>query len=91
MLSALLCGALFAGMGVVNISAEEAAEPCTITFTYWGSGAEQAAIEASLETFQEAYPEIKVNAIHIPSDDFLTKINSMIAAGETPDISYSAS
>jgi multiple sugar transport system substrate-binding protein len=66
-------------------------EECTITFTYWGSGAEQAAIEASLKTFHEAYPQITVNAIHIPSEDFLTKINSMIAAGESPDISYSAS
>lgn len=91
MITALLCSTAVAGLGVMNIQAEEAAEPCTITFTYWGSGAEQAAIEASLVTFQEAYPDITVNAIHIPSDDFLTKINSMIAAGETPDISYSAS
>lgn len=91
MLAAVLCGAVIAGMNAGSIQAEEAVEPCTITFTYWGSGAEQAAIEASLETFQEAYPDITVNAIHIPSDDFLTKINSMIAAGETPDISYSAS
>lgn len=87
--SALMCSAAIMGIGV-SVHAEDI-EPCTITFTYWGSGAEQAAIEASLETFQEAYPEITVNAIHIPSDDFLTKINSMIAAGETPDISYSAS
>lgn len=91
MLAALLIGTIMFGAGAVTAGAEEGTEPCTITFTYWGSGAEQAAIEASLETFQEAYPEITVNAIHIPSDDFLTKINSMIAAGETPDISYSAS
>jgi multiple sugar transport system substrate-binding protein len=86
--TALCCMALL-GINTINASAEE--EPCTITFTYWGSGAEQAAIEASLETFQEAYPYITVNAIHIPNDDFLTKLNSMIAAGEAPDISYSAS
>ena len=77
--SALMCSAAIMGIGV-SVHAEDI-EPCTITFTYWGSGAEQAAIEASLKTFQEAYPEITVNAIHIPSDDFLTKINSMIAAG----------
>ncbi|MGP1589538.1 extracellular solute-binding protein [Oribacterium sp. oral taxon 102] len=80
-----------ASNGSVAATDSNGEEPCAITFTYWGSGAEQAAIEASLETFQQAYPEITVNAIHIPSDDFLTKINSMIAAGETPDISYSAS
>lgn len=89
MISVLMCTAVLTGLGNVAVQAEE--EPCTITFTYWGSGAEQAAIEASLETFQEAYPYITVKGIHIPSEDFLTKINSMIAAGETPDISYSAS
>lgn len=72
-------------------SMTEAGEQVEITFTYWGSGAEKAAIEASIGTFEQAYPNIKVNAMHIPSEDFLTKLNAMIAAGETPDISYSAS
>lgn len=45
-----------------------------ITFTYWGSGAEKTAIEASVKTFEEANPDIKVKAMHIPSDDFLTKL-----------------
>lgn len=89
-LPCLLCGMLFAGISVMSTQAEEI-EECTITFAYWGSGAEQAAIEASLETFQEAYPQITVNAMHIPEEDFLVKINSMIAAGEPLDISYSAS
>jgi len=62
-----------------------------LTFTYWGSGAEKAAIEASIKTFEKAYPNIKVKGMHIPSEDFLTKINAMIAAGDAPDISYSAS
>lgn len=70
---------------------ETGGEPVEITFTYWGSGAEKTAIEASVKTFEEANPDIKVKAMHIPSDDFLTKLNAMIAAGETPDISYSAS
>lgn len=72
-------------------NAADSEEQVEITFTYWGSGAEKAAIEASIETFEDAYPNIKVNAMHIPSEDFLTKLNAMIAAGETPDISYSAS
>ncbi|MDD3172721.1 MAG: sugar ABC transporter substrate-binding protein [Herbinix sp.] len=66
-------------------------DPVEITFTYWGSGAEKEAIEASIATFEDAYPNIKVKGMHIPSEDFLTKLNAMIAAGETPDISYSAS
>ena len=39
----------------------------------------------------EANPNIEVDLMHIPSEDFLTKLNAMIAAGEAPDVSYSAS
>ena len=49
------------------------------------------AIEESVDKFMEANPNIEVNLMHIPSEDFLTKLNAMIAAGEAPDVSYSAS
>lgn len=71
-------------------SSSKTGKQVEITFTYWGSPAEQKAIESSCATFMKAHPNIKVNGIHIPSADFLTKLNSMIAAGNTPDISYSA-
>lgn len=60
-----------------------------LTFTYWGSPVEKKSIEASIKTFEEANQNIKVNGVYIPSSDFLTKLNAMIAAGNTPDISYS--
>ena len=63
----------------------------TIKFTYWGSGDEKKAIEESVDKFMEANPNIEVDLMHIPSEDFLTKLNAMIAAGEAPDVSYSAS
>src|SRR5690554_2362361 len=64
-------------------------ETVTLKFTYWGSGDEKKAIEESVDMFMEENPNIKVNLMHIPSEDFLTKLNAMIAARETPDISYS--
>lgn len=66
-------------------------ESVTLKFTYWGSGDEKKAIEESVDKFMEKYPNIEVDLMHIPNEDFLTKLNAMIAAGETPDISYSAS
>lgn len=76
--------------GGASTAPPAADEQVEITLTFWGSPAEKAAIEASCATFMEAYPHIKVNSMHIPNDDFLTKLNSMIAAGNAPDISYSA-
>ncbi len=60
-------------------------EQVTIKFTYWGSGDEKKAIEEAVEKFMETYPNITVDLMHIPNEDFLTKLNAMIAAGEAPD------
>lgn len=89
-----------AGSGEQTASAEGEAggaatgdeqEQVTIKFTYWGSGDEKKAIEEAVEKFMETYPNITVDLMHIPNEDFLTKLNAMIAAGEAPDVSYSAS
>jgi multiple sugar transport system substrate-binding protein len=73
------------------VSKNGSEKPIVITMTYWGSPAEKTAVEASIATFEAAHPGVEVKGMHIPSDNFLTKLNSMIAAGNTPDISYSAS
>ena len=106
-LAALMtCTALFTGCGGTGETASKDSESTettakadnkdsdekeTIKFTYWGSGDEKKAIEESVDKFMEANPNIEVNLMHIPSEDFLTKLNAMIAAGEAPDVSYSAS
>lgn len=68
---------------------QPAGKQSAIKFTYWGSPVEKKAIENAIASFEEAHPNIKVNAIHIPND-FYTKLTAMIAGNETPDISYSA-
>lgn len=60
-----------------------------VKFMYWGSPAEVAAVESAIEDFEEAYPDIKIDGINVPGDDFYTKLTAMIASGEAPDISYS--
>ena len=89
-LAALMtCTALFTTTAKAENKGSDEKE--TIKFTYWGSGDEKKAIEESVDKFMEANPNIEVNLMHIPSEDFLTKLNAMIAAGEAPDVSYSAS
>ena len=89
-LAALMtCTALFTTTAKAENKGSDEKE--TIKFTYWGSGDEKKAIEESVDKFMEANPNIDVDLMHIPSEDFLTKLNAMIAAGEAPDVSYSAS
>lgn len=84
-LAALMtCTALFTT--TANAKNKGSDEKETIKFTYWGSGDEKKAIEESVDKFMEANPNIEVDLMHIPSEDFLTKLNAMIAAGEAPDV-----
>lgn len=71
--------------GMVSALAEETVN---LRFAYWGSGAEKMGIEKAVAAFEETYPNIKVELMHIP-DDFETKLNAMIAANEAPDVCYS--
>jgi multiple sugar transport system substrate-binding protein len=54
---------------------------------YWGSAFEKAAMEKMLKAFEESHPKIKIKAEHVPGD-FTTKINTLMASNELPDISY---
>lgn len=58
-----------------------------LTFTYWGSPVEKATIEASMKAFEEAHPGTTVTPMHIP-EDYDTKITTMMAANELPDLGY---
>jgi len=58
-----------------------------ITFTAWGSDAELETDQKVLDAFQEEYPNVKVNFEPI-NDDYLTKVETMMLAGEAPDVIY---
>ena len=65
-------------------------EDIELTFTYWGSPVEKQVIEASMKKFEEAHPGVKVTPMHIP-EDYDTKITTMMAANELPDLGYMTS
>lgn len=58
-----------------------------ITFTAWGSDAELECDQAVLDAFEKKYPNVTVNFEPI-NDDYLTKIETMMLAGEAPDVIY---
>lgn len=66
---------------------EEEKEEVTLSFTYWGGSYEQPLMEKLIADFEEAYPYIKVDSQHIPSD-YEAKMSAMVAGKEEPDIAY---
>jgi multiple sugar transport system substrate-binding protein len=65
------------------------AQPVTkLRFTYWGSEMEKAAIEQMVATFEGANPDVDVEPIQIPYDEYTARITSMMKNGEAPDVGY---
>lgn len=58
-----------------------------ISFTAWGSDAELETDQQVLEAFQKEYPNVKVTFEPI-NDDYMTKVETMMLAGEAPDVIY---
>jgi multiple sugar transport system substrate-binding protein len=81
------CALLFAGGG-----AEKQAGQAKITYVYWGSTAEDAAIRSALKDFQEANPGIFVEPMYLPGDldgsTYNAKMKAMAASDTLPDVGY---
>ena len=85
----MVLGAMNAAAGAAGESegAAGTAERVELTFTYWGSPFERAAVKQMLEAFNQAHPDIQVRGQHIP-DGYTEKIATMVAGGTAPDVGY---
>ena len=57
---------------------------------FWGSTAEQEAVEGMLTSFEGTLPEdtdLTVEALYTP-DDYDTKLNALVASNRMPDVAY---
>lgn len=81
---ALVLVAIFC-VGLTGLA--EAKDKVTLKFTYWGSPVERKAVEAAVEKFEAHYDWITVKPQHIPAD-YETKITTMVAGDEAPDVAY---
>lgn len=66
----------------------DAAEERTISFMGWGSDEEIATFKDMISQYEKAYPGVHVDYITVPAGDFPTKLQTMIASNETPDVFY---
>ncbi len=59
-----------------------------LRFTFWGSEMEKAAIEQMVAAFETQNPDIDVEAIQIPYEEYIARVTSMMQNGEAPDVGY---
>ncbi|RPJ07192.1 MAG: hypothetical protein EHM28_08015 [Spirochaetaceae bacterium] len=64
-------------------------EEITMTICYWGSPAEDTAIEAALDAFEKANSGIKAVPMYIPGDisgvEYASKMRALAQANQLPD------
>ncbi len=79
-------------LGAVNFTSYGAQnssdENVKITFMGWGTDAEIATYRAMIDQFEVAYPNVTVDYITVADNEFDTKLQTMIGAGESPDVFY---
>ncbi|MBT2659030.1 sugar ABC transporter substrate-binding protein [Bacillus sp. ISL-18] len=59
-----------------------------ITFMSWAGGGEKASLERAVKKFNETHPDIQVKLQTVTNDEYDTKLNALIAAGNPPDAGY---
>ena len=82
---------------VVDSEKEQSAEQSTeqkenekikLKFMGWGNDSEVATFQAMIDQFEEKYTNVSVEYIVVPSSDYDTKLQNMIAADDQPDVFY---
>ncbi|MDR2477190.1 MAG: sugar ABC transporter substrate-binding protein [Treponema sp.] len=60
----------------------------TISFMGWGSPQEVAVFQTMIAQFEAKFPGVKVEYTNVPVSDFNTKLQTLIAAKQIPDVFY---
>ncbi len=71
-----------------QLAAKPTPQNITLRFTYWGSPVEKSAVESMVRQFEAANPNIKIEAQHIPNDQYIARLSAMLASDTPPDIGY---
>ena len=75
-----------ASVAKTEASGETSKEEVTLKMACWGSENDIKTYEERAALVHEKYPEITLEVMAIPNDGYDTKVQTMIASGDAPDI-----
>lgn len=75
-----------AGQADVQADKSSSGKKKTVTFYMWAADAEQEFDKAIVAQYEKEHPDIDIEENYIPYAEYLSKINTMAAAGSMPDI-----
>lgn len=63
-------------------------EKVTIKYMTWAGGGQKAADERAVKKFNENHPNIEVKVEFVDEKSYLSKLNTLVAAGSPPDVAF---
>ena len=75
-----------AGQADIQADKSSSGKKKTVTFYMWAADAEQEFDKAIVAQYEKEHPDIDIEENYIPYAEYLSKINTMAAAGSMPDI-----
>ncbi|OIB02117.1 hypothetical protein AK95_04190 [Paenibacillus sp. LC231] len=62
--------------------------PVKLRYMVWGSPNEKKAVENYSKKYMEQNPNVSIEVIHVPNDNYATKVATMVAGNDAPDLAY---
>lgn len=85
LVSLLMAAAMASTMIVAPAAAEE---KITLTMYSWWADAEQAMGDALIAAYEESHPNVDIEVTYVAEAEYLSKINTLVAAESLPDVYY---
>lgn len=63
-------------------------EQVSLKFMYFGSTVEKEVVAQMVKKFESSHPNIHIEPIHVPDENYDTKLSTLVASGTEPDIAY---
>ena len=63
-------------------------QPVSLTILHWGDQAEDRVVDSLVDQFKSTHPNVQVTRINPGTNDFDSKLKTMMAAGTPPDLFY---
>ncbi len=60
----------------------------TVTVLHWGDPDEERIMVDLVAAFERDHPKVRVNRIHVSNSEYDSKLKTMFAAGDAPDVFY---
>ncbi|HEV7298552.1 MAG TPA: extracellular solute-binding protein [Tepidisphaeraceae bacterium] len=78
----------FVDVGARVFRNESRGYDATLSVLHWGDPDEGQIMADLVAAFERDHPKVKVNRIHVSSGEFDSKLKTMFAAGDAPDLFY---